>query len=77
MAETGFAVSPSVRAQLSHRRAPAGSLAKHPCGRAGLDRIEGTVVRAQEPEEIASIVLSAASDAACGLTGAVIVADVG
>jgi NAD(P)-dependent dehydrogenase (short-subunit alcohol dehydrogenase family) len=49
----------------------------HPRGRAGLERIESTIVRDQEPEEIASIVLFVASDAAIGLNGDVIVADVG
>jgi NAD(P)-dependent dehydrogenase (short-subunit alcohol dehydrogenase family) len=49
----------------------------HPRGQTGLERIEASVVRDQQPEEIADIVLFVASDAARGLNGDVIVADAG
>jgi NAD(P)-dependent dehydrogenase (short-subunit alcohol dehydrogenase family) len=48
-----------------------------PRRREALERIEGTMVRTQQPEEIAEVVLFAASHAARGLNGDVIVADVG
>jgi NAD(P)-dependent dehydrogenase (short-subunit alcohol dehydrogenase family) len=49
----------------------------NPRGQAALERTRSTLVRTQTPEEIADIVLFAASEAARGLNGDIIVADAG